>query len=88
MEMIEGCALGKLDLPHHKVADWINFLVSPRQQAQIVFATQLHNGLTLYFRGSNKLYAYLDRHFNGQVGIPHPETSFVGTVPHPIRATY
>ncbi|MBW4527719.1 MAG: hypothetical protein KME18_21455 [Phormidium tanganyikae FI6-MK23] len=88
METIEGCALGKLNLPHHKVANWINFLVSPRQQAQIVSAIQLQDGLTLYFRGSDKLYAYLDGHFNCQVGVPHPETSFVGTALQSSRAVH
>ncbi|MBW4444282.1 MAG: hypothetical protein KME10_24255 [Plectolyngbya sp. WJT66-NPBG17] len=79
IKTMEGCRLGKLDIPHHKVAAWINFLVSPHQQACIVSATQSHDGLTLYFQGSDKLYAYLDGHFNCEVGISHPETSFVGT---------
>jgi hypothetical protein len=79
IEIVGGCHLGKLDVPHQKVADWINFLVSPQQQACLVSAAQHCDGITLYFQGSDALYAYLDGYFNSQVGIPHPETSFVGT---------
>jgi|GEM_PF-1173072 len=79
IEITEGCRLGKLELPHHKVAVWINFLIAPHQQACIVSAIQCQDGLTLYFQGSDRLYAYLDGHFNCEVGISHPETSFVGT---------
>lgn len=78
VESIDGSRLGKLSVPTQKVADWINFLVSPRQGAQIVSARQDENYLTLYFQSDEGLYAYLDGRFNCQVGFIHPESVFVG----------
>ncbi|UBF28946.1 hypothetical protein K9N68_14540 [Kovacikia minuta CCNUW1] len=55
----DGSRLGKLSIPHRKSADWINFLVSPRQQVQIVFAEERRGGINLYFQADERLYAYL-----------------------------
>ncbi|MBW4519649.1 MAG: hypothetical protein KME16_08105 [Scytolyngbya sp. HA4215-MV1] len=57
----EGGRLGKLDVPNRKVADWINFLVSPRQQVHIISAESRRGGLTICFQASDVLYAYLDK---------------------------
>lgn len=59
--MVEGMRLGKLDLPHHRVADWINFLIAPKQHAQIVSADQRRTGVTLYFRGDDRLYTHISQ---------------------------
>lgn len=79
VESIDGSCLGKLTVPIGKVADWINFLVSPKQGAQIISAIQDDDCLTLYFQGDEGLYAYLDGRFNCIVVAPHPETIFVDT---------
>lgn len=79
VESIDGSRLGKLSIPTQKVADWINFLVSPRQGAQIVSARQDEDDITLYFQGDEGLYAYLDGRFNCIVATPHPETIFMDT---------
>jgi hypothetical protein len=52
--------LGKLKVPHRKVADWINFLTSPRQQVQILSAENNRGSITIYFQASEHLYTYLD----------------------------
>ena len=79
VESIDGSRLGKLSIPIEKVVGWINFLVSPKQGAQIVSALQDESGLTLYFQGDESLYAYLDGQFNCILSIPHPETIFIDT---------
>ncbi|MBD2093600.1 hypothetical protein H6F90_00325 [Trichocoleus sp. FACHB-591] len=78
VESIDGSRLGKLSVPTQKVADWINFLVSPKQGAQIVSARQDEDYLTLYFQGDEGLYAYLDGRFNCRIGFIHPENIFIG----------
>jgi hypothetical protein len=57
----DGVRLGKLDIPNRKIADWINFLVSPRQRVQIISAESRRGGLTICFQASDVLYAYLDK---------------------------
>jgi hypothetical protein len=79
VESIDGSRLGKLSVPAQKIADWINFLVSPKQGAQIVSARQDDDCLTLYFQGDEGLYSYLDGRFNCIVVAPHPETIFMDT---------
>jgi hypothetical protein len=78
VESIDGSRLGKLSVPVQKAADWINFLVSPKQGAQIISARQGDAWLTLYFQGDEGLYAYLDGRFNCQIGFIHPENVFIG----------
>lgn len=58
-ETIDGTLLGRLEIPQHKVAGWINFLVSPQQQAEIVSAQHDANRLVLYFKAPETLYLYL-----------------------------
>ncbi len=60
----DGSRVGKLDIPHRKAADWINFLVSPRQQVQIVFAEERKGGIILYFQADERLYQYLGERLN------------------------
>ncbi|GEM_PF-6061905 len=61
VETDDGARVGKLDVPHRKAADWLNFLVSPRQHVQLVFAEHRRGGLILYFQANETLYAYLDK---------------------------
>jgi len=56
----DGARMGKLRVPYRKSADWINFLVSPRQQVQIVLAENHRSGLILYFQADDRLYGYLN----------------------------
>jgi hypothetical protein len=79
VESIDGSRLGKLSVPVQKAADWINFLVSPKQGAQIISARQDDAWLTLYFQGDEGLYAYLDGRFNCILVAPHPEAIFMDT---------
>jgi hypothetical protein len=59
VETDDGSRVGKLSIPNRKLADWINFLVSPKQQVQIVLAEERRGGLNLYFQADERLYAYL-----------------------------
>lgn len=68
----EGARVGQLTIPHRKSADWINFLVSPRQQVQIVFAETRRSTLVLYFNGDDRLYSYLSDRLGGEA-IPTTE---------------
>lgn len=61
---VDGSHLGKIEIPSQKIADWINFLAAPKQQARIVSAQRRRSGLTLYFEGNEQLYTYLDAHIN------------------------
>jgi hypothetical protein len=64
VETDDGSRIGKLSLPNRKLADWLNFLVSPRQQVQIVLAEEQRGGLTLYFQADERLYSYLSNRLN------------------------
>ncbi|WP_421658322.1 hypothetical protein [Leptothermofonsia sp. ETS-13] len=64
VETEDGACVGKLSIPNRKLADWINFLVSPRQQVQIILAEQRRGGLTLYFQADERLYQYLRNRLN------------------------
>ncbi len=66
VEMEDGSRVGKLSMPNRKLADWINFLVSPRQKVQIVLAEERRGGLTLYFQADDRLYTYLENRLGGQ----------------------
>ncbi|MCL6435361.1 MAG: hypothetical protein K6T90_14335 [Leptolyngbyaceae cyanobacterium HOT.MB2.61] len=59
-----GARVGKLNIPNRRLADWINFLVSPRQQVQIILAEERRGGLTLYFQADERLYHYLHNRLN------------------------
>jgi hypothetical protein len=72
IETRDGDRVGKLDMPHHKVADWLNFLIAPRQQAKIISAKQRRTGLTLYFQSNENLYSYIHQHL--EVGETTAET--------------
>lgn len=70
---VDGSRLGKLDIPQQKVAEWINFLIAPRQQSQIVSAEQRRSGLTLQFQASEDLYAYLGDRLNAEADAVRSE---------------
>ncbi|MBD1824394.1 hypothetical protein H6F51_18140 [Cyanobacteria bacterium FACHB-DQ100] len=78
IEVCDGVRLGRLYLPFKDIAEWMNFLLEPQQQSQIVLVQQHSQGISLYFHGSERIYAYLDGRFNCQVGSLHPETIEVG----------
>lgn len=59
VETEDGSRVGKLGIPNRKLAGWVNFLVSPRQQVQILLAEEQRGGLTLYFQADERLYSYL-----------------------------
>jgi hypothetical protein len=65
VETVDGCRLGKLDVPSSQIADWLNFLITPQYQAEIVVAEQNREWITVYFEASEGLYLYLDTRLNG-----------------------
>lgn len=59
LEIVDGERLGKLVVPYVQVARWLNFLTSPHYGAQIIFAEQGREGVTLYFDACEGMYSYL-----------------------------
>jgi hypothetical protein len=59
--------LGKLTVPHRKVADWINFLASPKQQVQILSAENHRSSITIVFQASERLYTHLETSLNSKL---------------------
>ena len=64
VETIDGARLGKLDIPLPQISDWLNFLITPHYQAEIISAEQEQNLIKVYFEAGEGLYAYLDRRLN------------------------
>ena len=64
VETIDGSRLGKLDVPLSEIADWLNFLVTPHYQAEIISAEQEKDWINIYFEAGEGLYTYLDRRLN------------------------
>lgn len=64
VETIDGSRLGKLDVPLSQIADWLNFLVTPHYQAEIISAEQEKDWINIYFEAGEGLYTYLDRRLN------------------------
>ena len=64
IETIDGHRLGKLFIPHTQIAEWLNFLVAPQYQADIVAAEQRKGGVEIYFEASEGLYLYLEMRVN------------------------
>jgi hypothetical protein len=60
VETIDGERLGHLRVSFLQVADWLNFLVTPYHQADILAAEQTGDQLDIYFAASEWLYAYLE----------------------------
>ncbi|MGA7933042.1 MAG: hypothetical protein WCA35_05800 [Kovacikia sp.] len=77
----DGSRVGKLSIPNRKSADWINFLVSPRQQVRIVFAEERRGGINLYFQADERLYTYLQNRLNN----PTEESAGATNQPHPLQ---
>ena len=61
VETVDGARLGKLGVPLPQISDWLNFLVTPHYQAEIISAEQEHEWINIYFEAGEGLYAYLDR---------------------------
>ena len=61
VETIDGARLGKLGVPLPQISDWLNFLITPHYQAEIISAEQEQDWINIYFEAGEGLYAYLDR---------------------------
>ena len=59
LEIVDGERLGKLSVPYVHVARWLNFLTSPHYGAEIIFAEQGREGVTIYFDACEGMYSYL-----------------------------
>lgn len=70
VETIDGDRFGKLTIPQGQIADWLNFLVNPQYQADIVWAEQAQGSVNLYFESNEGLYLYLDMRLNTPVDRP------------------
>ena len=70
LEIVDGERLGKLAVPYIHVARWLNFLTSPHYGAQIIFAEQGREGVTIYFDACEGMYSYLTDRLS-----PEPKTS-------------
>ena len=64
LEIVDGERLGKLAVPYVQVARWLNFLTSPHYGAQIIFAEQGREGVTIYFDACEGMYSYLSDRLN------------------------
>ena len=64
VETVDGCRLGKLGIPCAQVADWLNFLIAPHYQAELISAEQTWEQVDIYFQASEGLYLYLDTRLN------------------------
>lgn len=64
VETVDGYRLGRLQVPMPQVADWLNFLVTPHYQMDIISAEQGCDRLSIYFAASEGVYAYLDAQLN------------------------
>lgn len=59
IETIDGFQMGKLQVPYCQIADWLNFLVTPQYEAEIVSVEQDLSGVSIYFYANEGLYFYL-----------------------------
>ena len=64
LEIVDGERLGKLAVPYVQVARWLNFLTSPHYGAQIIFAEQGRESVTIYFDACEGMYSYLSDRLN------------------------
>ncbi|MBW4690261.1 MAG: hypothetical protein KME27_00680 [Lyngbya sp. HA4199-MV5] len=75
LEIVDGERLGKLAVPYVQVARWLNFLTSPHYGAQIIFAEQGREGVTIYFDACEGMYSYLDDRLHPNRATRQPETA-------------
>lgn len=66
VEWVDGFPLGRLWIPLSQAADWINFLVTPHYQVEIIAAEQDAEVLSICFEASEGLYSYLEGRLQGQ----------------------
>lgn len=78
VEVVDESRLGRLDVPTPRIAEWLNFLVSPKQGVTIISAEQDEAYIRLYFLANERLYSYLDGQLNCEVRPIHPENVMVG----------
>ncbi len=73
LELVDGERLGKLAVPHTQMACWLNFLTAPHYGAQIIFAEQGCDGVTIYFDACEGMYGYLSDRINGDRTVYHSD---------------
>lgn len=73
LEIVDGERLGKLAVPYMQVARWLNFLTSPHYGAQIIFAEQGKEGVTIYFDACEGMYSYLSDRLHPDRATHQPE---------------
>jgi hypothetical protein len=61
--------LGQLSVPTHKCADWLNYLIAPKQGVQLLSAQNQAERLILLFRADQRLYQHLARQLNPAAGM-------------------
>jgi len=64
IEQVDGCHLGKLWVPLPQVADWLNFLIAPHYDIEILSVEQGNDHISIAFQASEGVYLYLDRTLN------------------------
>ena len=69
VEVVDGYRLGCLQVPLPQVADWLNFLVTPHYQADIISAEQRGDRLQIYFEANEGVYTYLETCLNRPVEL-------------------
>jgi hypothetical protein len=67
LEVVDGDRCGRLFVPFSQVAQWINFLVNPHYNVQVIAAEQGINGVEIYFQACEGLYGYLADRIDAEV---------------------
>ncbi|MBW4468793.1 MAG: hypothetical protein KME45_00110 [Stenomitos rutilans HA7619-LM2] len=75
LEIVDGERLGKLAVPYVQMARWLNFLTSPHYGAEIIFAEQGRDGVTIYFDACEGMYSYLSDRIHPEAKAPQREAS-------------
>jgi hypothetical protein len=66
VEVVNGDRLGCLSIPANQIADWLNFLVSPQYQVELIAVEQASDSLKVYFDASEGFYLYLDMRLHSE----------------------
>lgn len=66
-ELVDGCRLGRLWVPFSQVADWLNFLIAPHYDVEILAVEQGLDYISISFQASEGVYLYLDRSLNSSL---------------------
>ncbi|MBD1909302.1 MULTISPECIES: hypothetical protein [unclassified Leptolyngbya] len=63
-ELVDGCCLGRLHVPFSEIADWLNFLIMPHYQVDILAVEQAVDHISISFQANEGVYLYLERFLN------------------------